>query len=727
MHEDKLPNEYIEIRALLPNESSKVHFSTKVDSAAEFCLKWSERRNVYYGILPRTRQEGTNDAVERAYWVWADLDGTADEDDYRKRYPFRPHVVISSGSGFHLYWRIEPTEDLGEVREASNRIADTVGGDHVGDPARILRVPGTYNYKGEEPVEVTTLDYHEGPRYTLHDLIAATKLSNKIRYKIATGDRRGYRSRSERDFAVAGALLRSGLGEETIVHIFENQPVGDKHRELNDGKYLDRTIKKMRDRVKDTGSVVIKDSSGVVQAQQVEISKPTFVEIEDAYHTVGKDGALRRISTFVFKPEVILEGDISEGEQDTLLGTVHASGYEWYGVTLTKDAFSRVDRMLKELPVAAWQWLGTDRDVRKLLPYLMEELRLRGLPRRVATPIIGTHKGVFVGPEETVTVEGVLTPDQSKIVWLPTKRERPRVKYVWPDEADYVELLENFVTYFFEINEPTVVWTCLGWYVAALFKQSLEDRNIRYPILNLFGTRGSGKTATIVEVMQPFIGYEDPRAYDANTTRFALLSLLGSTNAVPVSLKEYRRKALKYKADQLLRMLLQAYDHGFDIRGRQDQTTQTYTLSAPVTIDGEDAMSDPAILERVIQVHMHPETIREDTNAYFSFEQLSTLPLVNLAGRLVSWSLSYELQFEAALAKTKELFSQPLPTRVRRNVAVTLAGMWAFRDFCEFYSVPVPALDDTVLELVLGPTLGNVVNLQTGRTELLGDEGTDHV
>ena len=100
-----------------------------------------------------------------------------------------PAAVVHSGHGLHPYWRLEgvnigePDEPLGhccrpraEVHASAKRWAELVARvarDHgaagvdsgvSGDLARILRVPGTWNNKGVEPVPVRLVQVEGQPR-----------------------------------------------------------------------------------------------------------------------------------------------------------------------------------------------------------------------------------------------------------------------------------------------------------------------------------------------------------------------------------------------------------------------------------------------------------------------------------------------------------------------------------------------------------------------------------
>ena len=74
-------------------------------------------------------------------------------------FPFEPTFIILSGGGIHAYWRLkEPLqrEEISNVEELLKRLASYFSGDMgATDASRILRIPGTFNYKYDPEREVS--------------------------------------------------------------------------------------------------------------------------------------------------------------------------------------------------------------------------------------------------------------------------------------------------------------------------------------------------------------------------------------------------------------------------------------------------------------------------------------------------------------------------------------------------------------------------------------------
>ena len=72
-------------------------------------------------------------------------------------------IIVNSGRGLHVYWPLTAEITRDEWEPVADRLQQLCNVQGLGaDPAcfevaRILRVPGTYNFKGDEPVEVTVI------------------------------------------------------------------------------------------------------------------------------------------------------------------------------------------------------------------------------------------------------------------------------------------------------------------------------------------------------------------------------------------------------------------------------------------------------------------------------------------------------------------------------------------------------------------------------------------
>lgn len=123
------------------------------DAAATAAFTLGRRTDVYLGACPRTRPEGTRDAITGSWVLWADCDGQAALAALQAFEP-APAIVVRSGTGAncHAYWPLATPLSPDALEAANRRLALALGADEASvDAARVLRPPSTLNFKSDPP------------------------------------------------------------------------------------------------------------------------------------------------------------------------------------------------------------------------------------------------------------------------------------------------------------------------------------------------------------------------------------------------------------------------------------------------------------------------------------------------------------------------------------------------------------------------------------------------
>lgn len=123
------------------------------------------------GPVPRREARARSEVVGESLVVWADLD---DPDAIaRARVLARPaHIVVSSGSGLHLYWKVTKRLSPDEAERANRRLARHLGADVAAtDRLRLQRAPGSENAKAGRRAALLRARARL-PVYRLCDLLA---------------------------------------------------------------------------------------------------------------------------------------------------------------------------------------------------------------------------------------------------------------------------------------------------------------------------------------------------------------------------------------------------------------------------------------------------------------------------------------------------------------------------------------------------------------------------
>ncbi len=179
---------FVELRAFTPGAkggkpSARGWFPLHDQGLSALALRASRvapASDVYIGVLPRTEGKGGADGLRLCGCLWCDVDGGNEGPRealqlltnavMANRVP-APNVLTRSGGGLHAYWLLDPpapcktAEEQDRVRRVLRRVVLAVGGDNErahadrasAEPARVLRLPGTFNHKTGSPRPVTLL------------------------------------------------------------------------------------------------------------------------------------------------------------------------------------------------------------------------------------------------------------------------------------------------------------------------------------------------------------------------------------------------------------------------------------------------------------------------------------------------------------------------------------------------------------------------------------------
>lgn len=131
------------------------------DACAREIMERGPRGDTYIGATLRTDRKGSADTCKEAWALWADCDAI----DAVERLPTLPPPTLTVRSGtennLHAWWALAEPIPAAKVKRANRRLVYHLGADmRVTDVARVMRAPGTLNFKTDppRPVEVVTHD-----------------------------------------------------------------------------------------------------------------------------------------------------------------------------------------------------------------------------------------------------------------------------------------------------------------------------------------------------------------------------------------------------------------------------------------------------------------------------------------------------------------------------------------------------------------------------------------
>ena len=111
--------------------------------------------------------------------MWTDIDFKDQPErvagEALNRFPLEPSAVVESGGGLHLYWflknPLDPQVEGKRVEVVLRRLAERLGGDrNACDVSRVLRLPGTQNFKYTPSRECRVRELYADRRYDFIEL-----------------------------------------------------------------------------------------------------------------------------------------------------------------------------------------------------------------------------------------------------------------------------------------------------------------------------------------------------------------------------------------------------------------------------------------------------------------------------------------------------------------------------------------------------------------------------
>ncbi|CAM3344783.1 VapE domain-containing protein [Asticcacaulis taihuensis] len=273
------PNDIAHFVTIVPDGSITARSFAPTDLLAmrQFIDQRQGRENMYLHVnilKPGIRnRKAKKEDVASVRYLHVDIDDPEGLERI-KNFPLPPTVVVLSGGGYNVYWRLkQETTDIAGVENRNRWLVERLDGDRAAtDVSRILRLPGTINIptkvkasKGRKRTlsrivrEYTDMsrayDISEfgevleiSPRHVVEKTNAVSVansnlrpaeirpgLASRIDQLIRKGDdpenprnsaKPRYRSRSETVFAVTCALHRAGYSVEEVAGILLNSDYG---------------------------------------------------------------------------------------------------------------------------------------------------------------------------------------------------------------------------------------------------------------------------------------------------------------------------------------------------------------------------------------------------------------------------------------------------------------------------------------------------------------------
>jgi hypothetical protein len=445
------------------------------------------------------------------------------------------------------------------------------------------------------------------------------------------------------------------------------------------------------------------------------------LETEEGYAQVTVNPVaglqLETISSFIIKPKSRMWIDDYEAVSTDLVtaskrgsATALSTG-KTYAAIFERQHWNELSAFLSRLPSIDLVWQGKLPEVQAV----MGIVNSYAVPTQKGTRQIGWYnvgseaepKLIWVAKDINIAKEGFLSPP--KILYCPYPGEMEiehSISFKETDDASFQKqcaLAKELVL----INEPNAILPIIGWFFAVPFKRHfLNHSNYHhFPHLNVWGTRGSGKTET-VKLLWRILGYTGKEIPSASQTRFALLRMFTSTNSYPICLDEYKPYDMKAGSPEAVGHFLRlSYDGKVDARGRPDQSIVSYRLVAPACLIGESPIEESAMLERIIPSVLSPMAIEKQTKEGIKRQEMfEKLVLTNWEGFFLRYlRYVFSVPFAETLddARGRVLWYTQMRPFVPRILDNLVALQFGLERFAEFVGIPEDDIDLLMQECII--------------------------
>jgi hypothetical protein len=475
---------------------------------------------------------------------------------------------------------------------------------------------------------------------------------------------------------------------------------------------------------KEALSFKAKEAKDEINAINVEYEKPEVddsrprrygdvIETEEGYQKISFSpiGGMQetKLSSFLIKPKSRMWIDDYEAVSTDL---ALANG-KTYAAIFERHHWNELNAFLSRLPSIDLVWQGKLEEVQAV----MGIVNSYSVPVQKGTRQIGWYNAgteaepnlIWVAKDINIAKVPISSGQTHEVLYCPYPSEmeiESAISFKEIDDANFqkqIKLAKELVL----INEPNAILPIIGWFFAVPFKwHFLNHPNYHhFPHLNVWGTRGSGKTET-VKLLWRMLGYISKEIPSASQTRFALLRMFTSTNSYPICLDEYKPYDMKAGSPEAVGHFLRlSYDGKVDARGRPDQSIVSYRLVAPACLIGESPIEESAMLERIIPSVLSPMAIdkqkKEGQQRQEIFEKLVDTNWEGFFLRYLRYVFSVPFKETVDLARGRVLWYTQMRPFVPRILDNLVALQFGLERFAEFLGIPFDAIDCLMQECII--------------------------
>ena len=364
---------------------------------------------------------------------------------------------------------------------------------------------------------------------------------------------------------------------------------------------------------------------------------------------------------------------------------------------------------------------------------LMESFRRRTLNGNKRM-LLTTREGVdLILPPDAKSAKEVdlLFASHSQCISSTGREYRFRGPYA-EDGAFKTDLLEaalledtqahrDFLDNLWEINTPGNLGKVVGWFCAAFLTQIVRYHWRAFPLLQVWGEAGAGKSQTVELFSHMHYYLQEPKKIAASgNTFFPMLAAVTQSASIPVIFEEMKpRQMSKHQLDQVQNLLRTNYTGDAIERGGINKDSagggtvvNGYNNVAPIMFIGEAVESQSAIMERCVSVPLMKNDRRgRSRNFEYVYGRRKGETMACLGRTLVATAFALELdEVKNRVMGYRDMFRNRVTekafenqNRVFHNYSVVLTGLDLLQGtlsgvFGDRYDAQINTMKEAVIE-----------------------------
>lgn len=409
----------------------------------------------------------------------------------------------------------------------------------------------------------------------------------------------------------------------------------------------------------------------------------------NSYWFIGKSGAYKG-SNFFLKPLFHIESVINAKR---LFEIFNENGARRVIELDQKDLVSLSAFKLRVESLGNFIWYGSEIDLNRIKGFLYENTdscrMITQLGWQPKDNIYAWGNGIFNSEFTRVDDFGIVRYEKHNYYIPAFSKIYQKEEGLFQHERRFIHTngsmeLHEITTQLLDVYGPNVK-IALCFYIASLFRDYLFNRFNFFPILNLFGPKGAGKTELAVSLMQ-FFGHM-PKGPNINSTSKPALAdhIAGTSNAL-CHIDEYKNNLEPEKIEFLKGI--------WDGTGRtrmnmdKDKKKETTPVDIALILTGQEMpTADIALFSRLIFLSFHK--VEYDDNDKKKFNQLKENEkkgFTHITHQILALRKEFVKNYETAYLFTQtnllnKLRDHIIEDRILKNWLVPVAAYAALREF----------------------------------------------